>query len=137
MSTGPDWPCLALVTPTREAENEATAVSFGTPPTRTRWASRPWWWPWLALVTDPGVGLGVARSGETFNSVAFGCISSHFPSPEPSSFAFSQRARGPDRLRGNDGCEQCSSQRGYGVRGSCRWFVVGASKPGRRSRLRW
>ena len=121
VSTGPDWPCLALVTPTREAENEATAVSFGTPSTRTRWASRPWWWPWLALVTDPGVGLGVGRSGETFNSVAFGCISSHFPNP----LLTLQRARGSDRLRGNDGCEQCSSQRGYGVRGSCRWFVVG------------
>ena len=33
---------------------------------------------------------------------------------------------GPDmrgsRLHGNDACEQCSNQRGYGVRGSCRWF---------------
>ena len=89
MSTGPIWPCLALFTPSCEAENEATAVSFGTPPTRTRWASRPWWWPWLALVTDPGVGLGVARSGETFNSLPFASISTHFPSFEPSSFAFS------------------------------------------------
>ena len=26
------------------------------------------------------------------------------------------------RLHGNDRCKQCSNQRGYGVRGSCRWF---------------
>ena len=26
------------------------------------------------------------------------------------------------RLHGNDVYEQCSNQRGYGVRGSCRWF---------------
>ena len=59
------------------------------------------------------VGLvGVGRSGETFNSVAFGCISSHFPNPHPN---LSQRARESLRLRGNDGCEQCSNQRGYGV----------------------
>ena len=44
----PYWPCLALFTPSCEAENEAGVASFGTPSTRTRWASRPWWWPWLA-----------------------------------------------------------------------------------------
>ena len=32
------------------------------------------------------------------------------------------REKGPDRLRGNDGCEQCSNRRGHGVMGSCRWF---------------
>ena len=68
LNPGPIWPCLASFTPTVEAGNGATVASFGTPPTRTRWASRPWLWPWLA-------SSGVTRSGETFNSVAFGCIS--------------------------------------------------------------
>ena len=67
------WPCLALFTPTVEAENEAGVASFGPPVTRRHWAS----WPWLA-------SSGVAVSGETFNSVAFGCISSHSsPNPHP------------------------------------------------------
>ena len=48
VSTGPIWPWLALFTPSREAENEAGVASFGSPLSRTRWASRPWWWPWLA-----------------------------------------------------------------------------------------
>ena len=61
------WPCLALFTPTVEAENEAGVASFGPPVTRRHWAS----WPWLA-------SSGVARSGETLNSVAFGCIWLHF-----------------------------------------------------------
>ena len=112
VNPGPIWPCLALFTPTVEAGNEATVASFGTPFTRTRWASWPRLWPWLA-------SSGVARSGETFNSVAFGCISLHsFPNPHP---ALSERERGL-RLRVNDVWEQCSNQRGYGVRGSCRWF---------------
>ena len=67
---GPIWPRLASFTPSGEAGNEATVALFGPPITRTRWASRPWLWPWLA-------SSGVARSGETFNSVAFGCISWH------------------------------------------------------------
>ena len=81
VNPGPIWPCLASFTPNGEAENEATVASFGTPLTgpagpgwpRTRWAHRAFLWsrPWLA-------SSGVARSGETFNSVAFGCISSHF-----------------------------------------------------------
>ena len=66
----PIWPCLASFTPSGEAGNGATVASFGTPLTRTRWASRPWLWPWLA-------SSGVVRSGITFNSVAFGCISFH------------------------------------------------------------
>ena len=70
------WPYLALFTPSGEAENEATVASFGTPLTRTQWASGPWLWPWLA-------SSGVAGSGETFNSVAFGCISLHSLSPNP------------------------------------------------------
>ena len=45
-------------------------ASFGTPLTRMRWASWPWLWPWLAPSR-------VDRSDETFNSVAFGCISLH------------------------------------------------------------
>ena len=53
---GPVWPCLLL---------------------RSRLEMRPGW-PWLA-------SSGVARSGETFNSVAFGCIQLHFPFSEPSS----------------------------------------------------
>ena len=43
------------------------------------------WPPRLALVTDTGAGLGVARSGKTFISLPFPSIWFHFPSPEPSS----------------------------------------------------
>ena len=110
---GPIWPCLASFTPIAEAGNEATVASFGPPLTRMRWACRPWLWPCLA-------SLRVARSGETFNSVPFGSISFH-----------SYRLRGAgmrgSRLHGNDVYEQSSNQRGYGVRGSCRWFGVGGS----------
>ena len=84
VNPGPIWPCLALFTPSHEAGNEATVASFGTPFTPTWWAGRPWLRPWLA-------SSGVARSGETFNSVAFGCISLHFLSSEPSP---SPRAKG-------------------------------------------
>ena len=31
VSTGPIWPCLALFTPSREAENETGVDSFATP----------------------------------------------------------------------------------------------------------
>ena len=67
VNPGPIWPCLASFTPSGEAENGATVASFGTALTRTRWASWPWLWPWLALSR-------VARSGEIFSLVAFGCI---------------------------------------------------------------
>ena len=77
VNPGPIWPCLASFTPNDEAGNEATVASFGTALTRTRWASWPWLWPWLA-------SSGVPRSDETFNSVAFGCISLLFLSSEPS-----------------------------------------------------
>ena len=128
LNPGPIWPCLASFTPTVEAGNGATVASFGTPPTRTRWASRPWLWPWLA-------SSGVTRSGETFNSVAFGCISllscrlrgndggggvQEWPTFNSVSFGcipyrlrglgfhphpnlLPSREKGPDRLRGNDG----------------------------------
>ena len=111
LSPGPIWPCLALFTPTVEAGNGATVAPFGTPFTRTRWAQ-------LALVV---ASFGLVRSGQerqTFNSVAFDCIRLHSLSP----------ARGRDAsldVGRNDVCEQCSNQRGYGVRGSCRWFGVG------------
>ena len=64
-------------------------------------------WPW-----------GPVRSGQTFNSLPFASISFHSLSS----------TRGKDASLGvgrNDVCEQCSNQRGYGVRGSCRWFGVG------------
>ena len=67
---GPIWPCLASFTPTVEAGNGATVASFGPPLTRRHWASWLWLRPWLA-------SSGVARRGETFKSVAFGCISLH------------------------------------------------------------
>ena len=87
-------------------------ASFGTPFTPTWWASWPWLWPWLA-------SSGVARSGETFNSVAFGCISLHsFPNPHPRPLPEGKGIT----PRVNDVWEQCSNQRGHGVRGSCRWF---------------
>ena len=98
---GPPWPHLAL------------------PLTRTRWASWPWLWPRLA-------SSGVARSGKLLirlHLIAFGCIRLHSLSP----------ARGRDASLGvdrNDIYEQCSSQRGYGVRGSCRWFGVGEPEQG-------
>ena len=89
----PVWLHFALLTLTGEAGNEATAVSFGTRLTRTRWASvalfRLWWphYEWLA------------RSGKLFNSVPFCSISFHSLS--------STRGRRPRmrgfRLRGNDG----------------------------------
>ena len=140
MNPGPIWPCLALFTPTVEAGNGATVASFGPPLTRRRWASRPWLWPWLA-------SAGVARSGETFNSVAFGCIQLHFPFSEPSSAEASAKTGTSDTtlpplrpvcaplsrtldssLRWNDGV-QCRGWCSYGAMGSCRlgWAV----------RLRW
>ena len=61
------WPCLASFTPSGEVGNEANCG------------------PRLALVTDTGAGLGVARSGKTFISLPFPSIWFHFPSPEPSS----------------------------------------------------
>ena len=67
---GPIWPCLASFTPTVEAGNGATVASFGPPLTRRHRASWLWLRPWLA-------SSGVARRGETFKSVAFGCISLH------------------------------------------------------------
>ena len=140
---GSIWPCSASFTPNGEAENEATVVSLGPPLTRTRRASVASWWPWLA-------SSGVARSGETFNSVAFGCISFH-----------SYRLRGPggsgmrgSRLRGNDEtphtrpnphpgplpegegindvCNQCRGWRCDGTMGSCRHVGVGLALERRR-----
>ena len=73
VSTGPNWPCLALFTPSREAENGAvwhSVVSFGTPPTRTL-VGQP------ALVVALFGLVGVGRSGETFNSVPFRSVSFH------------------------------------------------------------
>ena len=67
---------------------------------------------------------GVAKLLIQLHLVAFRCIS--FPNPHP---ALSLSAQGDihtgmrgSRLHGNDRCKQCSNQRGYGVRGSCRWF---------------
>ena len=148
VNPGPIWPCLALFTPTVEAGNGATVASFGPPLTRRRWASRPWLWPWLA-------SAGVARSGETFNSVAFGCIQLHFPFSEPSSSEASAKTGTSDTtlpplrpvcaplsrtldsslrwndggIRGNDVCDQCKGWGSHGAMGSCRlgWAV----------RLRW
>ena len=42
---------------------------------------------------------GVARSGGTFNSVAFGCIPLHFLSSEPSSSSSPSREKGPEPSR--------------------------------------
>ena len=95
VNPGPIWPCLASFTPSGEAENEATVASFGTPLTPTHCASWPWLWPWLA-------SSGVARSGETFNSVAFGCISLLFlssgPSPSPRGEGICPPSRGCEVL---------------------------------------
>ena len=127
---GPIWPWLASFTPTAEAENEATVVSFGTPLTRMRWATRPWLWPWWA-------SSRVARSGETLNSVAFGCISLHsLSSARGLAWGFTliltfspQGRRDLTAFHGNDVCEQCSNQQGYGVSSSCRWFCIALPNP--------
>ena len=139
MNPGPIWPCLALFTPSWEAGNGATVASFGPPLTRRLWASRPWLWPRVA-------SLEVARSGETFNSVAFGCIQLHFPFSEPSSSEASAKtgtshttlpplhpvcaplSRTLDSslrwndggVRGNDVCDQCKGWGSDGAMGSCR-----------------
>ena len=53
---------FGLVYSWREAENEATVASFGTPLTRTRWTSVASLWLWLALV-----GLGRScQEGQNF-----------------------------------------------------------------------
>ena len=73
---GSIWPRLLLAARlemrppwTRLAHRWHTAHSYHCASIRPRW-------PRLA-------SSGVGRSGETFNSVAFGCISSHFPNPHP------------------------------------------------------
>ena len=119
---GPVWPCLLL------------AARLKMRPVWPRLALRPLVrggpagpgggpvWPWLRIRGWGWEWPGAAKLLIQLHLVAFRLIS-HPPNPHP--LPSPQRARGPDRLRGNDGCEQCSSQRGYGVRGSCRWFVVG------------
>ena len=75
------WLNLALLapfTPSGEAGNEATVASFGTTLTPTHCAS-------VALDVARVASLGVARSGETFKTVSFSLIRSHFISSEPSS----------------------------------------------------
>ena len=92
---GEPWPHLALfglVYSYRRGWNEATVASFGTPFTRTRRASRPWLWPWLA-------SSGVARSGETFKSLSFPLISCH---SSRSRWRWGQDARFP-ACAGSDG----------------------------------
>ena len=93
------WLCLASFTPSDEGENEATVASLGTPFTRTHCASMRPRWPRLA-------SSGVARRGETFNSVAFGCIRLH-SFPRTLILTLSQTPRGMrgSRLRGNDVCD--------------------------------
>ena len=116
-SFGSIWPRLLL----------AARLEMRPPWTRLalRWHTAHSWhcasmrprWPWLA-------SSGVARSGETFNSVAFGCISSHFPNPHPGPLPVNylpvvtrclnqgfhphpillpSRDQGSERLGGNDG----------------------------------
>ena len=125
---GEPWPHLALFgpfTPSGEAGNEATVASVGPPLTRRHWASWPWLWPWLA-------SSGVARSGETFNSVAFGCIwllSLSSTRGRDASFPPSRERRVPSR-GWNDACRQCRGWRGDGAMGSCRWLQSGLVRSG-------
>ena len=75
------WLNLALLapfTPSGEAGNVATVASFGPTLTPTHCAS-------VALDVATVASLGVARSGETFKTVSFSLIRSHFISSEPSS----------------------------------------------------
>ena len=119
------WLNLASFTPSDEGGNEATVASFGIPSTPTHCASMRPRWPRLA-------SSGVVRRGETFNSVAFGCIRLHsFPrtlilTPLPDSQRDARFPPSRERRMRFDACEQCSNQRGYGVMGSCHQFGVGA-----------
>ena len=104
------WLNLASFTPSDEGGNEATVASFGTPSTPTHCASMRPRWPRLA-------SSGVARRGETFNSVAFGCIRLHsFPrtlilTPLPDSQRDARFPPSRERRMRFDVCEQCSNQR--------------------------
>ena len=129
---GPIWPWLASFTPTVEAGNEANQGLV--------WHSAHSYAVGQPALVVALVGLvGVGRSGETFNSVAFGCISSHFPNPHPNPlpegegicmgdrdarFPPSRERRGPWR---DEVCGHCSNQRGYGAMGSCRGFGDGTT----------
>ena len=140
---GSIWPCSASFTPNGEAGNEAT-------------------WPRLAFRSLVGAGpasprcglglasSGVARNGETFNSVSFSCISSHShrlrgtggpgmrgsrlrsndetphtrPNPHPGPL--------PEGEGINDACNQCKGWGGDGTMGSCRRVGVGLELKRRR-----
>ena len=123
VNPGPIWLCLASFTPSRAMEMRPVWPRFGSPLTRTRWASRPWLWPWLA-------SSGVPRSGETFISVSYSLIESHSLSPEPSSSPSPMGRRdlsfaGMTRcLRVNDVHNQCTGWLGDGAMGSCRLFLA-------------
>ena len=110
-SFGPVRPRLLLPV---EAGNEATAASFGTRLTRMR---RPAW-----PCFDCGGLITSGQERQTFNSVPFCSISFHSLSSTRG-----RNARFPSsRERRQDSRERrirCSSQRGYDVMGSCRWFV--------------
>ena len=123
VNPGPIWPCLALFTPSGEAENEATAALVGTPLTPTQCASmRPRWpcqeWP------EAGKLLFL------FRFVPFRSIS-YRPNPHPRLLPGGEGtgafAGTTEAFRVDDVCEQCSNRRGYGAMGCCRWF--GGSPP--------
>ena len=123
VNPGPIWPCLAPFTPSRAMEMRPVWPRFGLPLTRTRWASWPWLWPWLA-------SSGVPRSGEIFISVSYSLIESHSLSPEPPSSPSPMGRRdlpfaGMTRcLRVNDVHNQCTGWLGDGAMGSCRLFLA-------------
>ena len=104
-------------------------------------------WPRCGLVWPRQEWPGVAEPLIQLHSVAFRCIPIVRTLTLTLSLTLSQRERGSyrgtglrgSRLRGNEGglldddvCEQCSSQRGYGVMGSCRWFGVWCALSNRR-----
>ena len=92
-----------------------TGTTEGTGPTR-RWRSHP----------RRGTVLRSAQERQTFNSVSFGCISSHSLSSTRGLGMRGSRLRGNDGgICGNDACDQCKGWRGGGAMGSCRWFGVG------------
>ena len=79
---------------------------------------------------------GVARSSETFNSVAFDCIGLHSLFPEPSSSAFSQGEKGPARVRGSRPRGATEASPGV-AKPSCNLIALGCIPYSPDSSLRW
>ena len=74
-------------------------VSFGTPLTRMRWATRPWSVAFVGLVTTETLNSGIRLHFVAFLIVCTGLGLGFHPHPH----LLPSREKGPDRFRGNDG----------------------------------